>query len=95
MIKCPACGNGLIATKNKHVNKNRGGHYKTIHYYSCRYYRKSAGRACGFKHTYNQDKIDSAVYEIVSNIGTHPAFEEAMAKAYGGEESVEYKEAAE
>ncbi len=89
LIKCPACGNGLIASKNKHVNKNRGGHYKTIHYYSCRYYRKSAGRACGFKHTYNQAKIDSAVYEIVSNLGTHPAFEEVMAKAYGGEESVE------
>jgi len=89
LIKCPACGNGLIASKNKHVNKNRGGHYKTIHYYSCRYYRKSAGRACVFKHTYNQAKIDSAVYEIVSNLGAHPAFEEAMAKAYGGEESVE------
>lgn len=89
LIKCPACGNGLIASKNKHVNKNRGGYYKTIHYYSCRYYRKSAGRACGFKHTYNQDKIDSAVYEIVSSLGNHPAFEEAMAKAYGGDESVD------
>lgn len=89
LIKCPACGNGLIASKNKHVNKNRGGHYKTIHYYSCRYYRKSSGRACGFKHTYNQAKIDSAVYEIVSNLGNHPAFEDAMAKAYGGDESVE------
>ena len=89
LIKCPACDNGLIASKNKHVNKNRGGHYKTIHYYSCRYYRRSAGRACGFKHTYNQAKIDSAVYEIVSNLGNHPAFEEAMSKAYGGDESVE------
>ena len=89
LIKCPACGNGLIASKNKHVNKNRGGHYKTIHYYSCRYYRKSSGRACGFGHTYNQAKIDSAVYEIVSNLGNHPAFEKAMVKAYGGDESVE------
>lgn len=89
LIKCPACGNGLIATKNKHVNKNRGGHYKTIHYYSCRYYRKSAGRTCEFKHTYNQAKIDSAVYEIVSNLAAHPAFEKAMAMAAGGDESVE------
>lgn len=89
LIKCPACGNGLIATKNKHVNKNRGGHYKTIHYYSCRYYRKSAGRICEFKHTYNQAKIDSAVYEIVSNLAAHPAFEKAMAMAAGGDESVE------
>ena len=89
LIKCQACGNGLIATKNKHVNKNRGGHYKTIHYYSCRYYRKSAGRTCEFKHTYNQAKIDSAVYEIVSNLAAHPAFEKAMAMAAGGDESVE------
>ena len=89
LIKCPACGNGLIATKNKHVNKNRGGHYKTIHYYSCRYYRKSAGRTCEFKHTYNQAKIDSAVFEIVSNLAAHPAFEKAMAMAAGGDESVE------
>ena len=89
LIKCPACGSGLIATKNKHVNKNRGGHYKTIHYYSCRYYRKSAGRTCEFKHTYNQTKIDSAVFEIVSNLAAHPAFENAMAMAAGGDESVE------
>ncbi len=89
LIKCPACGNGLIASKNKRVNKNRGGHYKTIHYYSCRYYRKSAGRTCEFKHTYNQAKIDSAVYEIVSNLAAHPAFEKAMAMAAGGDESVE------
>ena len=89
LIKCPACGNGLIASKNKHVNKNRGGHYKTIHYYSCRYYRKSAGRTCEFKHTYNQAKIDSAVFEIVSNLAAHPAFEKAMAMAAGGDESVE------
>lgn len=89
LIKCPACGNGLIASKNKHVNKNRGGHYKTIHYYSSRYYRKSAGRTCEFKHTYNQAKIDSAVYEIVSNLAAHPAFEKAMAMAAGGDESVE------
>lgn len=47
------------------------------------------GRTCGFKHTYNQAKIDSAVYEIVSNLSTHPVFEEALAKAYDGDESVE------
>ena len=89
LIKYPACGNGLIASKSKHVNRNRGGHYKTIHYYSCRYYRKSAGRTCEFKHTYNQAKVDSAVYEIVSNLAAHPEFEKAMAMAAGGDESVE------
>ena len=30
LVKCPVCGSGMIATKNKHVNKNKGGYYKTI-----------------------------------------------------------------
>ena len=89
LIKCPACGNGMITSKNKRVNKNRGGHYKIIHYYSCRYHRKSAGRICECTHTYNQEKIDSAVYEIVSNLTAHPSFEKAMKMAAGREESVE------
>ena len=54
----------MIATKNKHVNKNGGGHYKTIHYYSCRQHRKSSGRECSFNRQLNQSKIDSSVFEI-------------------------------
>ena len=50
LVKCPLCDKGMIATKNKHVNKNRGGHYKTIHYYSCGQYRKASGRQCSFNH---------------------------------------------
>lgn len=56
LVKCPACGAGMIATKNKHVNKNRGGHYKTLHYYSCGNARKQNGMTCKFRHTYNQEK---------------------------------------
>lgn len=89
LIRCPACGKGLIASKNKRLNKNKGGYYKTLRYYSCRHYRKSAGRTCGFKHTYNQEKVDSAVYEVISNLANHPEFGEALADAAGGADSVE------
>lgn len=89
LIRCPACGKGLVASKNKRINKNKGGYYKTLHYYSCRNYRKSAGRTCEFKHTYNQEKVDSAVYEIISNLANHPGFGEALADAAGGADSVE------
>lgn len=89
IIKCPMCGNGMIATKNKSINKNKGGYYKTIHYYSCKYYRKSAGRTCGFKHTYNQDKIDSSIFEIVSNLSLNDNFNETIDVACGGNDSVE------
>ena len=62
--------------KNQSINKNKDGYYKTLHYYSCRHYRKAEGRTCSFKHTYNQEKVDSAIYEIVSNLHTMPQFRE-------------------
>lgn len=89
LTKCPACGGGLVHMKNKHVNRNKGGYYKTLHYYACRSYRKSAGRTCSFKHTYNQDKVDSAVLEIVSNLTTMPQFVQAISAAVGDKPSVE------
>lgn len=88
-VKCPACGNGLIATKNKGVNRNKGGYYKTLYYYSCRNHRKSAGRTCNFSHAYNQEKVDVVVYEIVSNLGNHPMLGEALTVATSGTDSVE------
>ncbi|MDD3169489.1 MAG: recombinase family protein [Eubacteriales bacterium] len=75
LVKCPVCGAGLVASKNKHVNKNKGGHYKTIHYYSCRNYRKSSGRICENKHTYNQKKLDEAVFEIMCHMDTMAEFQ--------------------
>lgn len=89
LVKCPACGGGLVHMKNKHINRNKGGYYKTIHYYSCRNYRKSAGRTCNFNHTYNQDKVDSAVLEVVSRISTMPRFEKAIESMLGSQASAE------
>lgn len=80
LVKCPVCGAGMIASKNKHVNKNRGGHYKTIHYYSCMNNRKSNGATCSFSRRYNQEKIDSAVYEILERLTTLQEFKEAVTK---------------
>lgn len=74
LVKCPICGAGMIATKNKHVNKNRGGHYKTLHYYSCGNARKQNGMTCKFRHTYNQTKVDSAVLEMIGKLFTVPSF---------------------
>ena len=72
LIRCPACGKGLIASKNKRLNKNKGGYYKALHYYSCRHYRKSVGRTCKFKHTYNQSKIDALVVKFKALIDKLP-----------------------
>lgn len=41
LVRCPMCGSGMIHTKNKRINRNHGGYYKTIHYYACNNSRKS------------------------------------------------------
>lgn len=92
LVKCPLCGRGMIATKSKHVNKNRGGHYKTIHYYSCRQHRKASGRECSFKRILNQSKIDSSVFEIFSGITELPEYHEMIANVLGNQPSVELLE---
>jgi site-specific DNA recombinase len=89
LTKCPSCGGGLVHMKNRKVNNNHGGYYKTIHYYACRNYRKSAGRTCEFKHTYNQEKVDNAVFEIVCNLGTAGRFDKAIDSALGDKPSIE------
>ena len=43
LVKCPVCGKGMIAMKNKQINKNRGGYYKTIYYYACNYTKRRMG----------------------------------------------------
>ena len=87
LVKCPLCGAGLVMQKNKHVNKNRGGYYKTIYYYACRNYRKSEGRRCSFKHTYNQSKLDGAVLEILGQLTRTEEFRNAFAAAIGDQSS--------
>ena len=81
LVKCPLCGAGLVMQKNKRINKNRGGYYKPIYYYACRNYRKSEGRRCSFKHTYNQSKLDGAVLEIIGQLTRTEEFRNAFAAA--------------
>lgn len=87
LVKCPLCGAGMVIQKNKHINKNRGGYYKPIYYYACRNYRKSEGRRCSFKHTYNQSKLDGAVLEILGQLTRTEEFRNAFAAAIGDQSS--------
>ena len=89
LVKCPACGAGMIATKNKYVNKNRGSHYKTLHYYSCGNARKQNGMTCKFRHTYNQAKVDSAVLDMIGKLFTVPSFQKETSKWFQGKDSIE------
>ncbi|MFR3947090.1 MAG: recombinase family protein [Ruminococcus sp.] len=89
LVKCPVCGAGMIATKNKRVNKNKGGYYKTIHYYACNNSRKANGRTCPFRHTYNQEKLDGAVFEIIRKLSGMPEFKSAVIASSSEKSDVE------
>ncbi len=78
LIRCPMCGSGMIATTNRQINKNHGGHYKTGHYYACGNAKKGRGKTCAFRHTYRQEKVDSAVFEVVQKLGLDPEFRETI-----------------
>ena len=86
LVKCPVCGRGMVAKKNKGVNHNHGGYYKTLYYYGCIDNLKQNGKACPFSHTYNQEKVDSAVFEIVSHLQALPEFRQEVARCLGGQE---------
>lgn len=89
LVKCPVCGNGMIASKNKHLNKNHGGYYKTLHYYSCGHAKKQNGMTCTFRHTYNQDKVDGAVLEMIGRLFSVPSFQKETARWFQGKDSVD------
>lgn len=92
LVRCPMCGSGMIHTKNKRINRNHGGYYKTIHYYACNNSRKSNGRTCSFRHTYNQEKIDSSVFEIIQRLTTLPEYKKAVTANLQNQATVEQLE---
>ena len=68
LVKCPECGTGMVMKKSKRKNSNHGGYYKIVYSYGCRNYRKSAGRVCNCRRTYNQDKLDRAVVSLAATL---------------------------
>lgn len=92
LVRCPMCGSGMIHTKNKRINRNHGGYYKTIHYYACNNSRKSNGMTCSFRHTYNQEKIDSSVFEIIQRLTTLPEYKNAVTANLQNQATVEQLE---
>ena len=89
LIKCPVCGGGLISKKNKSLNHNYGGYYKTVYSYGCRNYRTSEGRVCSFCHTYNQERLDAAVMEVIQKVTGTEEFRTAFARTVGNQMSEE------
>lgn len=89
LVKCPKCGRGMIAIKNKKLNKNNGGYYKILYHYACGHARKQKGKTCNFRHTYNQEKVDAAILEIVEKLNYTKSLEECLKSYFGDKGTVD------
>ena len=93
LVKCPECGSGMVTKKNKRKNNNHGGYYKIVYSYGCRNTRKSEGHVCSCRRTYNQDKLDRAVMEIVGKVTETKEFRQAVMNTVGDRSSLDACEA--
>lgn len=67
IVKCPICGAGMYA--NKCTKRKKGGSfYKHFYYYGCKHRRKDRGYKCDYKKQVNEEVLDSAVLEIISEM---------------------------
>ncbi|MBE5845268.1 MAG: recombinase family protein [Butyrivibrio sp.] len=67
IVKCPICGAGMYANKCT-KRKNDGSFYKHFYYYGCKHRRKDRGYKCDYKKQVNEENLDSAVLEIISEM---------------------------
>lgn len=72
LIKCPVCGTGLYG--NKSIKNKNGKHYKDYYFYGCKHRLVMDGRKCTFNKQIAEDKINSAVAEIVIKLVQNPKF---------------------
>ena len=86
VIKCPACGAGMISVVSRTKNKNHGGMYKPVYGYACQNRDVHRYKVCGFRRQYNQEKVDAAVHEMVGRIGTLQSFHAMLEREFEGGE---------
>ena len=77
IIKCPECGAGLYGSVNRKRKKD-GTFYRDYWYYACKHRLDRDGHKCTFKTQIHQDKINSAVEELLLNVLTNEKFSAAI-----------------
>lgn len=82
ILRCPVCGAGMYGNVNRKRNK-QGEFYKDYYYYTCKHRLSVDGHRCDFKRQFSQEKINSAVEEIIYCLVNNPRFEAAIREKIG------------
>lgn len=83
LVRCPECGRPMIGQICTKENRNHGGRYKDMKYYVCEYHRAQYGRCCSYKGHINQEKLDTAVLEVIGDLKLSDGFRKALYDMYG------------
>lgn len=81
ILKCPICGAGMYGNKSIKKKKDGSGeNYKDYWYYGCKHRTPERGHKCTYRKQINEEKLDSAVIEVISKIVSNPKFADMMQK---------------
>lgn len=89
IIKCPICKSGMYGNVNRKKRKD-GTLYKDYFYYACKHRTFVDGHNCTYRKQWNEDKVNSAVEEVICKLVNNPKFEEQIRKKIG--ESIDIQE---
>ena len=79
ILKCPVCGGRMYGNVNR-KRKPDGTIYKDHFYYACKHRLSIDGHRCDYHKQWNQDVINAAVEEIITQIVRNPMFEQAVSE---------------
>ena len=79
ILKCPVCGGRMYGNVNR-KKKPDGTIYKDHFYYACKHRLAVDGHRCDYHKQWNQDVINAAVEEIITQIVRNPMFERAVSE---------------
>lgn len=78
ILCCPICGSGMYG--NKSIKKKNGKHYKDYFYYGCKHRSMTLGHKCTYNKQLQEEKLDSAVAEVIGKLVSNPKFADMMKK---------------
>lgn len=82
LLRCPICEAGMYGNVNRKKKKD-GTLYKDYYYYGCKHRMEVDGHRCDYNRQWKQEKINSAVEEVIKKLVNNPRFEEAIKTKIG------------
>ncbi len=76
LLCSPMCGAGMYG--NKSIKKKNGKHYKDYFYYGCKHRSMMQGHRCTYNKQLQEEKLDSAVAEVIGKLVSNPKFADMM-----------------